>query len=323
MPFNSGGAQAGAGVGGGLGGLFGGIATLAGVGGKGGDEWYRRALSVIEALSTPDFDMASIAPQDWALVAEYFPEVYEAVIPQGPQMVQDSAEGRAAQLQGVSGLSEIAREGMPLVDRLQADQYQQSLLGAFGAQSEQAQEQAQMRGMSGSYALDQMGDQRAADAAAGYGSDLAIGSANRRLGALSDLGSLGGSLRGQDIQVSGSNADIANRFNEFVAGLQNQAAQYGAGARERAQFGTNQARQGIANRNQQNRQSMQLGDLERQNQLRHLNFQNELARAGLLAEAYSGYGQVKDAQKYAKEQAVAGIGSGIGSIGGGALGGLL
>lgn len=325
MPFNSQGASVGSSGGAGVGGLIGGIAVLAGAGGKGGDKYYKRALKVIEALQTPDFDMSQITPADLKLVGEYFPEVYEAIVPERPELLAESPV-RANQLTALSGLEQIGQEGLPEVDRLAADEAQQGILGAFGANREATLESLAHRGIVGGGVMGAaMGgaDQNIMDLARGLSSDLTRQSGDRRLQALAQVGSLAGQVRGQDIERGRANQDAVSRFNEWVSNLKNQAAQFSATARGDARNRTTSERQRIADTSVLNRQDVLTGNLERKNRLLELGFQNEAQKAGMLAGALGQYGLTRDQNKAAREAAIMSIGQGAGGLAGFGLGGLL
>jgi hypothetical protein len=136
------------------------------------------------------------------------------------------------------------------------------------------------------------------------------------MAALSQYGSAAGALRGQDVGVEQSRADAMNRFKEFAALQRQQAAQYGAGARERAQGYNVGTAQDIANQQTQTDYQTALQNLQRQNELQQQQFQNQLARTQGLAGAYGQMGQRKDIEQAERAGQIRGIGNLGGAISG-------
>src|SRR5689334_18553542 len=107
-------------IGQGLGGAIGGIAILAGAGGKGGLDEYKKAAAVWEKLKTTNFDFSTLQFPELQLVAEMMPDIYEAIVPAEVKQAADSPEMRAAQQRGLAHLEAAAVEGLPLTERVAA-----------------------------------------------------------------------------------------------------------------------------------------------------------------------------------------------------------
>lgn len=304
----------------GIGGMFGSAAVLAGLGGKGGDKYYKMAMQLYEKINTPTFDARELQPEELQMVKEMFPEVYEAKIPQDVKTAMDSPEMRNAQVTGVNKLERIAEQGMPLEDRMAAQQAEQSMVEGAGRTQQNILRDLAARGqLSGGMEMQARlsGQQQAANMGSQMGTDLARQSALRSLQAGTDLTQAAGNVRAQDVNVSGQQADAINRFNEMQAQMQNAQAQYAAGARERAQGYNTQTQQGLADQNAQTRMTYAQQNQARTNALRQQQYDNEMKKANAQSGAYNQYGLVKDQNKAAREQNIMGIGQSLGKTIGG------
>lgn len=314
------GADLGAGLGGGLGNL----AVLLGGAGEGARPALEDALQVYMALQDPDFDLSDLTPAQYRIAATMQPELFEAQLPGDPSLIADSPLARAQMAESVLGLGEISRTGLPEADRLAAEQAARAVRGAIRGGEESGIRSLRRRGRLGAgqeLLARGAGGREASDLAARLGSDLQRQALDRRLQALSQYGSAAGALRGQDVGVEQSRADAMNRFKEFAALQRQQAAQYGAGARERAQTYNVGTAQDVANQQAEANRQAALENVERQNQMRQQTFQNQLARAGGIAGTQAGLAGVGAAEQKAKAEQLQLIGRSIGG-GLGGLGGL-
>lgn len=310
-------------LGAGIGGGIGNIALLLGAAGEGGTGFYEDALQAYRALQDPDFDLSSLTPAQYRIAATMQPEVFEAQLPGEASLISDSPLARAQQAEGVLGLGEIARTGLPEADRLAAAEGARSVRGALRGGEESAIRSLRRRGRLGAgqeLLARETGGREAADLASRLGSDLQRQTLERRLSALSQYGSAAGALRGQDIGVEQSRADAMNRFKEFAALQRQQAAQYGAGARERAQGYNVGTAQDVANQQSQANYQTALQNIERQNQARQTSFQDQLAKTQGIAGAYGSLARDADAEQAAKADQIRGLGGLGGAVGG--IGGL-
>lgn len=319
------GALGGAGIGEGVGGAIGGIAVLAGAGGEGGERYYKKAIAAMEKLKTSNFDYRALSAPELRLVAEYFPEEYEAVVPESVRLAEESAVGRGAQLDALGYFSGVRDKGLPIETRLATEEAQRGIANERRLGQEAILENLQARGRlgGGTEIAARLGtDQQAMELARGMGSDLARSEIEARMGAAGAAGGIGSQIRGGDVGLSQWNADATNRFNQWVAEQQTQAAAESAGARERAGFANVENRQRIGEENVMNQYNTALQNLTRQNALKGGAFQQELQKAQGLQGAYWQAAYQKDRQKRAREEAIVGVGKGLGGAAGGAAGGI-
>jgi len=306
-----------------IGGIVSGIVNLA-RDDKGGQGSLDQAARLWKKLQTPDFDVRSLSPPELQQVAEYFPNIYEAIVQQDVSVAEDSPGMRAAQTGALGQWQNIAQEGLPLAERAVADNYQRDM-----SQAAQRTQMAVLRNMSergrlggGTEMVGRMlANQQSSDLARGYGNDLAQLSVQNRLQALNQVGGLGGQIRGQDIGLSTEQARSQNRFNEWVSALKTGAAQYGAGARERSHFANVGTQQGLADENERARYLNEIRNQEYPNQMAQQGFMNDVTklqgRTGALTERARGEFAIAEARR----QAIQGIGAGVDKGGLSILGG--
>lgn len=309
-------------IGAGIGSAVGSLAVLAGAGGEGGKKYHKKALDVWRKLKDPNFDYSELSPPELQIVAEYFPEVYEAVLPQEVKLISDSPELRQAQLRGVARLERVAQEGLPTAERISAQEATDAISREHQrGTSATLQDLGERQALSG-------GDEVQARLAAGQGTTNLAGSLGRnlvrermlsRLAGTTAAANLAGDVRTQDVSTQAANASYVNRFNELLANLQTNAAQYGAGARERATFANAAERQRVGDFNEQANTMTRLENINRANTLKQSLFNSQLARSRGLSGALSDYGGVEDTERAAREMNIMGLGKGIGQAGGGAV----
>ena len=313
-------------IGAGIGGAIGGIAVLAGAGGKGGDKYYKQALSVWRKIQDPNFDFRDLTAPELKIFGEVFPEVYEAIVPAEVRQIADSPEMRAAQIQGLGQIQEAGREGLPLVDRIAAQKIQDRMAMEGKRSGDAVIRDLAQRGQlcGGEEVVARMaGGQQAMNMAGQMGADLAQEAALNRIRFAGAGAELAGNIRGQDVSTQAQNANMMNRFNELVANMQTQAARDAAQTRSQAQQYNVGTRQRIGEENIMNRYGTQLENLTRKNQLEQALFGARMSKASGLSEALQRYGLKKDQDKAARERNIQQLGSSIGQVGGGLLGGLI
>lgn len=317
------GAAAGGGYGKMAGSILGGAAVLAGAGGEGGREYYREALSLWRKLQTPNFDYRTLSPPELRMVAEMFPETYEAVVPEEVKLPEDSPELRSSQARALAEMEQVAEEGIPLEDRLAAEGAGREMMGVRRAGEQAAMADLRRRGRAGGaaeIAARLAGGQQAANLSRDLGSDLARESLRRRLAAVQASGDMAGAMRQQDIGLSSRRADVANQYNRFLAELQTRAARDAAAARQGAQAYNVGERQRVADTNVLNKYATSLENLNRQNQLREAQFGADVRKTTGLTGALGGYGDYKERQRREREEAIMGLGEGVGELAGTAAG---
>lgn len=302
-----------------LGSALGGIGGAIGyyTSGGGGEDEFKKALQVWKQLQLPDFDMRELMPEDLQLLQEYFPESYEAVVPQQVALPEDSPEVRAEQALALGQVSRTAREGLPLSERLAAEDAQRQLAtGARQGQEALLSELGQRGRLGGGTeaVVRATAGQQASNLARDQGNDLARQAVENRYRAALAAGGMAGQLRGQDFGQASERAASVNRFNELVSQLQNQAARENFGQRIAGQEYNLGTRQRLGEQNVMNRYGGRLSSLERQNQLRQGLFGAQVTRAGGMSSAYQQLGNWRDLERQNRINAAQNIGQGVGGI---------
>lgn len=306
------------------GGLGAGIAVLAGAGGRSGTREYKKAISILEQLkSDPGFDMSSIPPADLKVFSEFFPEIYQAVVPESVQLAQEGPEGRQAQMKSLATLQDMQdQSGLGLQDKLAAQQAGRTMQGELASSNDQATRDLAQRGRLGggdAMMARMAGNQNAVDLANQLGSQIAQSAMQRRFQAAGAAGSLGGQVRQGDVDLSSWNADAANRFNEMRSGRQNEAAQYAAAVRNQAGAQRSATQQRIGETNalagtEAARRNQEYGNLTKQQIA-----DNAYRKAMGISGANQALGSQRNLEKAMKDQQIMGLGKSAGSLAGGIM----
>lgn len=314
------------GLGSGLGGLAGGIAVLSGAGGKGGISEREKIVELWNKLETSNFDFRKLTFPELRMVESLMPEVYNAIVPQDVSTVTEDPRLRQAQVGAIGQMEQIARDGLPLADRIAA----QGAMGSL-AQESRGRDLAVLRNLAARGNLSGgdeaqlriIGNTGANQLANRLGSGL-IGSAlDRRMQAIQAAGGMAGQARGQDFTAKAFNSEAINRFNSMVSGMQTDAARYAAGARGQANQYNVGTRQDLATRTQLGRVGLAEQQQSRDDLLKQAMFGQQLSKLQGLSNAYGSLANYKDRDRAAKEQAIAGIAGGIGDVADVGIGGLI
>jgi hypothetical protein len=296
-----------------VGGLISGIYNLAkGPGGEKEKEYLKEIRDLYRDMPLPEFERL-IVPQ-LIQTGKITPEVYEAFIQEeeAPQIQEDPAT-REAQLRSLLGMEQVAREGLPLQDRLRAQDAQRAIAGELSRADEAVLSNLARRGRAGGgteLAARLATQGRAAETARGMGSDLAQQSIQNRLMALQAAPQMAGQIRGQDINKLAQNAAMQQRYNEFVSNLRTQAAANAAQQRNLAQQMNLAERQRIADFNVM--APFQTA-LERDKQQAAL-FGARRQKTGDIAGALGGLGQLATQREAIKRRQIEAVGSGFDAL---------
>lgn len=317
------GAQTGGDVGSGVGGLVGGIAVLAGAAGKGGRRDVNNALDAWRNLELSNFDYSALSPPELQLIGEYFPETYDAIVPEEFKQVE-RPETYAQERQALSQLQELADTGEADIDRIQRLELADDVAGIQARGREDALRDLGRRGqLGGGDALRARLSSNAAasDAAAQMGRGVIADRAGRRADAVRDYAAYAGDVSGRDLGREYQNQQAQNRYSELWANLQTDAARFGAQERGAAQASNLARARTVGDTNALNRYQNELANLERKNALRSEEFGQRLAKTGGTAQGYLTRADLKERERQQKAAAYYGIGSGLGGAGGAAIGG--
>ena len=256
---------------------------------KASDKERKKIAQMIDRLQSPTFTQSDFTPEEYKLLGKYVPEVAQNVVEQAPRTIQESAgmqQGRGAQLEALNQLraTAMAERDPALAAMLE----QASRRGAVDAQSRQSaimQDLARRGQLGGSAAVvaQMQGAGDAMERSAEAGRAAAIEAYRNRQAAMRGASEIGGQIYGQDLQKERANVDIINDFNRRMAERQLAYNQYAAGLRNEAQRYNMGAAQAIADKNVGGRNEAR----DKYQQARQTMYQNEANKIGLK----SGQGQ--------------------------------
>lgn len=223
-------------------------------------------------ISDPQFQTkmqdVKFTPQALQLVGEYKPEIAQYIAEKQPELIRDTQtglEGLSAQREALTKLREIGRTG-----------YDPAMQAKLQLASRQAQAQAQSRqqsllqdmarrGTLGSgigASLQQQAGTAQMENLANMGQQAAIESYRNQLQSMRDAATLGGTMRGQELDIQSKNAGIINDFNQRATANYQNWLNMKAAQQNEAQLANLQARQDIANRNVEGQNKAQMYNIE-------------------------------------------------------------
>lgn len=215
-----------------------------------------------EAIAAGDIERAERLKQQ--AVAEYGPEILPQLERVEAQEVgrtelggiREDAAPRGAQMEALNRLSEFGSGDMLPEDYAEQRRVMDAASGVASRQAAAGEQAAASRGLrrsSLSQALNQQAAQAGAQTSADAAAQLASSRRQRQLQALSQMGALGGSIRGQDYNVASDRARAQDSINQFNANMRadavearNRAQQQQFDARMRMAGAKNQARGDLA-----------------------------------------------------------------------------
>jgi hypothetical protein len=305
-----------AGIGEGIGSLLGAGAGLL-FGGEGGMGTRKDIVNLWKDLEAVDFDMSQLPAPQLEMVAQLFPELYNAQIQGEAQQITESPEMREKQALALSQMEDVAREGMTDVDRLEATRAKEAIAQANRRSQASILQNLGARGQLGGgteLAARLAGSEQAGQAGADMGADLVRQSALRRLAGVEGAAGMAGNIRGQDINVASRNAELADRFNALASQLLTNAAQNNAQMRMGAQQYNVGTKQNIANQNVLNQANTAARNQEYLNSLRQTGYENQVQKIKGQSGAMGGLAGAQDIDDYMKKQAYAQMGQGAGGL---------
>jgi len=325
MADAGGGGGGGGGLGAGLGDLVGGIINLADPG-RSGKRYIKDALGQWRELPDPEFDPRDILQGQLYQQGEITPETYEVDPRADVSQISEDPQLREAELRSMYGMEQVGREGLPLVDRLLAEEAQRRTGSEFQRANDSIIADLARRGRAGGgteLAARNLQAGNAAELARGQGADLAMMSVGNRVAALGETQRMAGDTRGADRQAATVNAQMANRFNEWLTGLDTEASRYAAGQRSGTQVYNLGERQRIADANTRERYQSDVLAQGRNDLNQQRLFDARRQRVEGLTGVYGKLGEYANAKQAAKQQNVRSTAGGGGAVLGGILGGII
>lgn len=300
------------------GGIASNAALLSGLAGEGGEGSYEEAVAILQRVKEPDFDFSTLSPPQLQTFAEFFPEVYESTVPQEVKLIADSAQGRAGQVGALEQVQRTAQEGLPVSENIAAQEAQRAMANQAGREDSAIIADMANRGrLGGGTEVNAriLQSQGRNDMARGMGADLATMREQNRYRAALDSADLSGQLRGMDVGVQEKNADMINRFNEYISAMMTQADRDAAATRNAGQLHRTEQAQRIGESNELARYGAAADNLNRGNQLEGALFDARLRKAGALSGTTQDLGRVQYADQAGREESIRGMFGAAGDAG--------
>lgn len=243
-------------------------------------------LGYLDQLPSLDPKYIEYTPEELQYIEAASPEQYQYLGDVAAEQVQDSPETRAMQMQALADLQQRSEEGLSAADEAGFLSAQRQAANLARGREEAVIQNMRSRGMSGSgleSSLRAQGGQAAAEQLGQIQAERAAANASQRTAALQQMLSGAGAVRGQDINLSGANADILNQMamensarrqallNANVS-LRNEAAQAATAEQRRLQDAN------VGNRN--TAQLQNIGTQMQQDLLRQSSRRDDLLRSG-------------------------------------------
>ncbi len=294
-----------------------GLTSLLGIETDAGTKEMQQAIAALQAVGVPTAEQLNLPElQKYVSAGVLSPEQYQAILADPEiysQTIQQNSDntGSDAQKAALQQLGGIVQSGgsTPIMQaqlRNNLDSVNQQMQGSRGAIEQNAQE----RGVAGGgleFLSKLMNEQSGAQNANLAGVNAASDNAKLALSALSQQGQLGGQLQGQQNQMAQSQAQAAQQIAEYNSQLRSQANQYNTEQANNAQIANLANAQDISNSNT----GLSNYRTQYNAQVPQQVFNNEMQKAGGMADAYGNAGQLKQ-QQSAQDAALTGglIGAG-------------
>jgi len=274
-------------MGGGIGGIIGGL-----IGGSvaSGDfanarDAADRSIQELLNMGMPPETAQALVLQQFSSAGQLTPELEQHISAGPAQTITEDPEARNRQMTALNLLSQRASGGLNPEDRQKLNEIRTQAAREQNAKQQQIIQNYQMRGMGGSgaeLAAAIAAEQSGANQASQQGDQVAAMASQNALQAALQSGQLGGSIRAQDVQTAGQNANIMNEMNRFQTNLDVGQQQRNVGARNLAQKDNLTNQQGIQNANVQQANT----ETKRQNTAKVDDWRNKLDLAKTKSGAY-------------------------------------
>lgn len=205
---------------------------------------------ITASIPEPSYDFTAITPEQFKIIGKYTPEAAPLILEQKPELIKETGaarEGRDAELAALRKLRSIsAADKDPELMQAMDEAAQASQIEAQ-SRSQSVLQDAARRGTldaGTTLAAQLQGSSDAMESAAGASRDAAVAAHRNKLQALRDSATLGGKIRGDDLDLEARNTSIINDFNQRTsrnkqnwsndrANMLNDAERYNLGEEQR------------------------------------------------------------------------------------------
>lgn len=276
---------------------------------------YNQAIQKLQELGFPPELATPIVLQKFQQAGVYTPELEQAIKQQTSQVagIQEDPATREASMKALESLQNSGRTGMTAQDRVNLNTARNQTNADSQARLGSILQNMQARGQGGSgaeLALKLASSQSSANNASQSADRAAADASARALQAISNAGSLGSTIRGQDFSVANTKASAADEMNRF--NIQNQMAQQQRNINTQNQAGlyNQQNAQQISNANT----SQANQELNRQKQAQGTDWQNQGTYYGSQANALQKLGDIYGGRAKDTGNIWTSLGAGAGKI---------
>lgn len=253
----------------------------------GGQESGEAAVAQMEGLQAPDIEQMKLDLEQMVQQGVITPEEAKAELQANSGMADIYVDPRfkQSQLDSLSALQEIGREGMSAVDKAKMQELLSQTVQQEQGQRQSILQNAQQRGVAGSglEMLSQMQNQQgAASRASAGGYQQAAAAQQARLQGLQAAGELGGQMQTSDFNQQAAAKEAQDRINAFNAQQKQTIGLQNVQTRNAAQQANLAEKQRLADSNTATRNQQQ----QYNKQLLQQDFENKYKKAGGVASAW-------------------------------------
>lgn len=219
------------------------------------DQMRQKAIDAFNSIKTPELSQLQVQLQKYVDAGQLTPEQAEATLVNSNAFNSIATDPSyvGAQKQALQQLQDVSSSGgLTAVDKAQLQDINDNENQARQSQDAAILSNAKERGMGGSgieTVNRLLSQQKASDAAARQGTDVAAQAQTRALQALQAAGQLGGQIESQQYGEQAQKAGAQNAIDQFNAQTSNATNLYNTQTANQAQAANLQNKQGIANAN--------------------------------------------------------------------------
>jgi hypothetical protein len=292
-------------------GIVGGLEDVLGLDTTAGTGELQQAIAALQAVGVPSIAQLTLPElQKYVSAGVLSPQQYQAISadPNAYQQIASQADqsGTNAQKAALSQLGGIAQTGSTPIMRAQMANNLAQTNQAMQAARSGIMENAQERGVAGGGLefLNQLTNEQGNAQNANLGAvNAGANNAQLALQALSNQGTLGSGLQGQENQMAQAKAQAAQQIAQYNSQLQSAANQYNTQNANAAQAANLANAQNISNQNTGNANYR----TQYNAQLPGQEYNMQMQKAQGLAGAYGNMGQLKQQQAAGQNQFIGGL----------------
>lgn len=274
------------------------------------------AIETLQGVQLPKIEQMKIYLEEQVQQGKMTPEEAKVYLQEQSRMedIEIDPSLRAAQMDALAGLQEVVdQDGMDARSRARVSQIQNDVMTSQRGNREAILQNQRSRGLGGS-GMELAAQLQSQQAGANQASQMAMAEAalaeQRKMEALRGMADMGTSIRGQDFGEQERIAKAADYINQFNTNAKQQTGNFNTSNRNRSQEYNLNSAQRIAdnNTNIRNEQEQFNKGLVQQN------FNNQIQKAGGVADAYFGKSKIDQEQSKRDQEFTGSMLEGAGSF---------